>query len=276
MATTNALYLTNTGGKTTQSIALTIRLTNPGARLKEYSTKMNGTPGMDGHVVVNVESAINYGDITNLTLNYGPPVTLKAEVPVNYKEEGSDYINHYENGTVGLAKIIISPNTAKTGHNVTFKYTNLSYRKILNEDVSTGYQNWSGDRELAFSCLSETGNQCSVAMKRTRNQPKSNQLIIWYPITPTEQKLALDGAIFFKNGIRTYRVDVQCQQQPKYQQGIITFLGLELIMNDTNSSTLDWHSQTGVITTQVYDIYGNVGTFEVRWDEEEYYLIPSL
>ncbi|WP_146747611.1 hypothetical protein [Photorhabdus laumondii] len=41
------LYITNKGTINTQQIAVKGKLTNPPARYKEYSTGVNGTPGME-------------------------------------------------------------------------------------------------------------------------------------------------------------------------------------------------------------------------------------
>lgn len=275
-AVTNALFVANTKGPLTQRIAVKVVLTNPNARLKEYSTHANGTPGMDGYVTINVRQRIDYSNPIYLNVVKEELVVLSNNIKTEFVEgEGSNVIRG-EDGSVKMANIIITPNESQINTAVSFKRYEFFYHTVRNEDVTDTFQKWNDREEKTFSYLNEAGRQCSVAKKSNPDSTSSHEVITWFPVKNENQLEILNGPVFFKNESRIYRANVQFERMMQPILGAVSFIGLEVSIPDINAYPLGWSSQTNETTLSVYDTYGNNGLIRLNWDEYTNYIIPNF
>ncbi|WP_449546344.1 hypothetical protein, partial [Lelliottia amnigena] len=273
---TNALFVTNDKGPVTQRIAVKVNLTNPNARLKEYSTHANGTPGMDGYVTVNVRQKIDYSNPIYLNVIKEEPVVLEKNIKTEYIEAKGGDIFRYDDSSIKMANIIITPNESQINLPVSFKRYEFLYHTVRNEDVSDTYQTWNDNEEKTFACLSDMGRQCSVAKRLYPNSTTSHEVITWYPVLNKDQLEILNGPIFFGNESRVYRANIQFERMLQPSLGAISLVGLEVTIADSNASPLGWSSHTKEVTLVVYDTYGNSGLIRLNWDEYTNYIIPNF
>lgn len=183
----------------------------------------------------------------------------------------------YKDHTTGTCKrniISIKPNIDGNVQ-VKFKKHNITYDGISNGAVNTGPLPWEMfNIEDGFNLI-EPGDGLPCAVIGRGAGRDDYQVNLWFS---RQNKINIDGHFYTEDSSYVYRfkgyvMEKHCGDD---EQGAVTLLLYKFTMPVDNARQLRWSDALNIVTVDVTDTYGNKGSFQVFFDDKNYFDIPKL
>ncbi|OAT37548.1 hypothetical protein [Proteus myxofaciens] len=269
------LYVTCKSGGYNKKVAAKIRLTKPGAEIKEYSTGLHSTAGLDSSVNITSLAPIDYRKEENYTLERISPVKI-----VDNLLWASSASSNSHTGQLHRYSIKFSP---KANLGTVFKEIQLRYSPILNGSVNRKTQNWATEyEEDSFSLLGNEGLPCCGVNHYSGDQGTTAKVMVMISSGEKDygENACFNGNVYFQNvnGKEKYRLHSGIRSYSSFTEnnGSLNFTGYEFSIPDKKAEELGWVNSLNEVRATVTDEYGNTSNLTFRWDDNNNYAYPAI
>jgi len=278
-ATYVSFYLSCKALMDNYTIAVGINVPGVGA----FDTTVNGTETPNSpknekgsvfknpkYVNVNFLVPIDYSDPLNLHIEAENFSQLSNLFWESWLSPFGPYRGHWD-GKLKKRNVYIRPKTSIPNNK--FHIHNINYEPVRNEHCSKDKESWHGVERDCFSVLYPNGFPSAVIGRGIGYN--NYELNLWYS---ERNHITFDGHFNISDASYQYRCKVKMDEDhlngPDIGAAILRLY--KIAIPENNCYQLGWEDAIHKSTLSVVDIYGNSGTTEITFDDQNYFDLPCL
>lgn len=224
------------------------------------------------YVNVNFLVPINYSDPSNLQIETENFLQISDLFWESWFFPFGPYTEHWD-GELKKKKVYIRPKTAIS--NNSFHIHNIICKPVRNEHCNKDKESWHGVVRDCFSVLYYNTTDFPSAVIGRGTGYDNYELNLWYS---EKNHIEFDGYFNISDAAYHYRcqakVDDNHLNDPDIGAAVLHLY--KITIPENNCYQLGWEDAIHKSTLSVVDIYGNSGTTEIIFDDQNYFDLPHV